>query len=150
MDTGTRRLTGTLTVALPPDEAFRLFTPRGERDWVAHWEPRFPAATPDDTEPGTVFQTGTADHAATWLVLDRDPGRRIRYARVVPGRDAGTVTVRLAGDGDRSEVTVAYELTALSEAGRAHLADFAAGYPAFLASWQDAIAAALRRPPGPR
>jgi hypothetical protein len=41
-------------------------------------------------------------------------------------------------------VTVVYELTALSEAGDHHLAEFAAGYPAFLRSWQDAIAGYLR------
>ena len=42
--TGTqRRLTGRIQVALPPGEAFRLFTPRGEEEWVHGWQPRFPA-----------------------------------------------------------------------------------------------------------
>jgi hypothetical protein len=49
-----RRLTGRIRVALPPREAFRLFTPRGEQDWVHGWHPHFPAPAPDDTEPGTV------------------------------------------------------------------------------------------------
>lgn len=56
--TSTRqRLTGRIQIALPPGEAFRLFTPRGEQDWAQGWHPRFPAPAPDDTEPGTVFET---------------------------------------------------------------------------------------------
>ena len=41
-------LTGTLRVPLPADEAFRLFTARGERDWVDGWEPHFPDPVDDD------------------------------------------------------------------------------------------------------
>ena len=32
------RLTGQLRVDLPPQDAFRLFTPRGEQDWD-EWRP---------------------------------------------------------------------------------------------------------------
>ena len=42
-----------------------------------------------------------------------------------------------------TQVTVGYDLTALSEPGAAHLAQFAAGYPQFLAHWEEAISAAL-------
>jgi hypothetical protein len=41
--TSTQRLTGRIQVALPPNEAFRLFTPRGEQDWAHGWRPHFPA-----------------------------------------------------------------------------------------------------------
>ena len=61
------RLTGTLDVVLPPVEAFRLFTPRGEEEWVAGWRPHFPADAPDDTEPGTVFETHAHGDDATWV-----------------------------------------------------------------------------------
>lgn len=133
------RLTGGLTVALPAAEAFVLFTPRGERRWAAGWDPRFPDPVGDDAAPGTVFET----HGTTWVVVDREPGRRIRYARHTPGATAGTVTVALTDAGGHSDVTVTYELTALTEAGREHLREFAAGYEAYLASWQEDIAAAL-------
>jgi hypothetical protein len=36
------RVTGRLRVALPPDQAFRLFTPRGEDEWEPQWKPQFP------------------------------------------------------------------------------------------------------------
>jgi hypothetical protein len=141
--TGRRRLTGSIQVPLPPGAAFRLFTPCGERDWADGWEPRFPAPVADDAEPGTVFETAAHGHPTIWLVLDRQPGRRISYARVTPQDTAGTVTVTLDDAGGHSDVEVTYELTALTAAAAERLAGFADRYPAFLRSWQTAIEAAL-------
>jgi hypothetical protein len=138
--TGTqRRLTGRIQVALPPGEAFRLFTPRGEQDWVHGWHPRFSAPALDDTEPGTVFETSADGQHTIWLVTDRQPGRRISYARVTPGDRAGIVTVTISAAGEHSEVEVTYQLTALTGPADRKLGEFAAGYPAYLQSWQDAI-----------
>ena len=141
-----RRLTGRIHVALPPGEAFRLFTPLGERDWAHDWDPSFPVPSPDDTEPGTVFETSAHGQHTIWLVTGRDPRRRISYARVTPGDQAGTVTVTVSPAGQHSEVEVTYELTALTSPAGRRLAEFADGYPAYLRSWQDAIAAMLRDP----
>ena len=140
-----RRLTGRVQVALPPAEAFRLFTPRGEQDWAHGWQPRFPVPAADDSEPGTVFETSGHGQHAIWLVTGRQPGERISYARVIPGEQAGTVTVALRAAGPHTEAEVSYELTALSGPAERRLAAFAGGYPAYLRSWQDAIAAWLRR-----
>ena len=118
--TGTRqRLTGRIQVSLPPDEAFRLFTPRGEQDWAAGWEPRFPAPAHDDAEPGTVFETNAHGQHTIWLVLDRQRGTRVSYARVTPGGLAGTVTVVVSAAGRHSEVDVTYDLTELTGAAGA-------------------------------
>ncbi|HEX4254055.1 MAG TPA: SRPBCC family protein [Streptosporangiaceae bacterium] len=139
--TGTR-LTGRILVALPPAEAFRLFTPRGEQDWAHDWLPHFPAETPDDAEPGTVFETSPHGRPTVWVVTDRQPDRRISYARVTPADRAGTVTVNLhpAGrHGEASDVEVTYQLTALTDLARHKVREFADAYPAYLQSWQDAI-----------
>ena len=146
------RLTGRIQVGLPPGEAFRLFTPRGEQEWVHGWQPRFPAPAPDDTEPGTVFETRAQGQHTIWLVTGREPGRRISYARVTPGELAGVVTVTVTPSGDASEVEVTYQLTALTGGDSGQLREFADGYPAYLQSWQEAIEASLHRrpvPPGP-
>jgi hypothetical protein len=128
------------TVRLPPGMAapLALFTPEGERAWAAGWDPRYLARPDDDSEPGTVFQTSHGPHLGTWVVTGREPGRAIQYARVIAGQDAGTVTVTVASE---TEVTVSYDLTALTAAGAAHLAQFASGYGQFLAHWEQAIAA---------
>jgi hypothetical protein len=119
---------GEVWVALPPDEAIELFTPEGERRWVDGWDPRYPGA--DDG----IFLTG----ATTWVTVERGARSR-RYARVTPGIQAGTVSVRCDADGDHTVATVGYELTALGPG--ADLAAFAAGYDAFLAGWEREIAA---------
>jgi hypothetical protein len=142
-----QRLTGHIQVALPPSEAFRLFTPRGEQDWAHGWQPHFPAPAPDDTEPGTVFETSAHGHRTIWLVTGREPGESICYARVTPGGLAGTVTVSVAGQqgaAGPSEVEVTYCLTALTGPAGGMLREFADGYPGYLQSWQDAIAAWLQ------
>jgi hypothetical protein len=139
-----QRLIGRIQIGLPTDEAFRLFTPRGEQDWVTGWEPRFPAPAPDDTRPGTVFETNAHGQTTIWLVLDRQWGKRISYARVTPGDQAGTVTIVVSPTGRHSEVEVTYELTALTGAASSRLREFADNYPAYLRSWQDAISARLR------
>lgn len=138
------RLTGRLTVPLPPDQAFHLFTARGEQDWVPGWAPHFPASVTDDGAPGTVFETHADGESTIWVVVDRIPGRHICYARVAPHSAAGTVTVTLDDVGGHSEVTVTYALTALTDAANDHLHAFSEGYPDLLSTWQDAIAAALR------
>jgi len=144
-----RRLTGRILVDVPPGEAFGLFTPRGEQNWAHGWHPQFPAPAPDDTEPGTVFETDAHGQHTIWLVTGRQPGQRISYARVTPGDQAGTVTITINGAGCQSEVEVTYQLTALTDAARHTLGKFADGYSAYLESWQDAITAWLHHRPLP-
>ena len=142
-----QRLTGRIEVGLPPGEAFRLFTPRGEQDWAHGWHPHFPAPAPDDAEPGTVFETRAHGQHTIWLVTSCEPGKRISYARVTPGDQAGTVTVTISPSGGRgqvSDVEVTYQLTALTPAAAHELAAFADRYPAYLQSWQDAITECLQ------
>lgn len=143
MTSDRQRLAGRIQVDLPPGEAFRLFTPRGEELWAHGWRPRFPVPAADDTEPGIVFETHAHGQHATWLVTSRQPGKRISYARVIPGEQAGTVTVTVSASGGRTEAEVVYDLTALTSTASQELREFAGRYPAYLQSWQDAIAAWL-------
>ena len=128
---------------VPPAEAIELFTPSGERRWAEGWDPSFPAPVADETEPGTVFETD-AHGSLTWVVVDRENGRRMRYAVVAPGIRAGTIDVACADDGSgRTVATVIYDMTALSSDGERWLAEFAAGYDRYMDHWRDAIGAAI-------
>jgi len=118
---------GSVHVALPPARAAALFTPEGERLWAHGWAPEYPT-------DGPVFLTD--DGATVWVELGD-----LRYARVTPGVQAGTVAVRLAPDGDGTRAEVTYDLTALS--GDTDLAAFAAGFDDMMAAWERDIAAAL-------
>ena len=75
-----------------------------------------------------------------WVTVERGARTR-RYARVTPGVQAGTVSVRCEPDGAGTVATVGYELTALGP--DADLAAFAAGYADFLAEWEREIAACV-------
>jgi hypothetical protein len=117
-------------VPLAPERALHLFTPVGERLWVEHWDPHFPAGEEGDgSAPGTVFLTGDTH----WVVVDRTPDR-VRYARVTPGVRAGTVEVALRADGDGAVADVTYAMTSFAGDD-----DF---NPA-IHEWEPAIVAAL-------
>ncbi len=149
MTTSRRTATGTFTVALPPNEAFHLFTPRGEQLWAAGWNPQFPADAPDDTAPGTVFTTNASGRLTTWLVIDSTRGHTISYARLLPHVSAGTVRVTLRPSSQTpgpTEVTVTYDLTVLSPEAEPTLHHFFEGYEPYLESWRQAIANYLAKP----
>ena len=131
--------TGTLHVEAPPDRAFMLFTAPGEELWVDGWDPTLLSG--DGLEEGTVFLTDVGE-PTVWIVVDFDrSARHARYARVAPGTRAGTVDVKVAGDGNgESVVTVTYELTALSEQGDRMLNAFDEGaYADMMTTWEQMI-----------
>ena len=133
------RVTGTIELALPPDQAFELFTPSGERAWAEGWDPRFPCPTEEETEPGTVFTTDHGEQRTVWTVVHREGHSAIAYSRTTPGDRAGLVSVALQPSTAGSRVTVGYDLTALEPSANRALKEFAHHYPAFLREWQAAI-----------
>ena len=135
--------TAEITVALPRDAAIALFTAEGERRWAEGWDPHYPQPGRCDG-PGAVFTTAHSSHQTTWIMVDHRPDA-VRYARVTHGLTAGTVAVDVvASDDDLTRVRVTYDLTALTTAGQAWLAELDAGYDTEIASWAIDIAASCR------
>jgi hypothetical protein len=85
-----------------------------------------------------VFVTAAHGRTTIWVVVERADDR-VRYARITPGRLAGTVEVRLRA----AEAEVTYDLTALTADAQHELDEFAAGYDAFMAEWERAISAVM-------
>jgi hypothetical protein len=137
--------TGTVRVALPPDEAIELFTAKGEIGWVPGWQPHY--VTPPDGSPlvGGVWLTGHGEDETIWRVQKFDRAtHEAEYLRITPGNRVVTVQVRLAADGEGSLVTVSYRALAISEDGQAWVDAFTAErYAAMMREWQDLIAAHL-------
>jgi hypothetical protein len=134
---------GSFELPLAVEEALPLFTPEGERRWAgSSWDPVYPAplGAADGDAPGTVFTTESDGGSAVWVVVERRDDS-IRYARVVPGRIAGTVTVTCApgASAGACTVTVTYDVTALAPEGAAFVRELEANYDAFLAHWRSAI-----------
>ena len=136
---------GDFELALPPAEAFKLFTAEGERLWVPGWSPEMLAPPPQAR--GTVFLTGEGAERTIWTVLESDPAKgSLLYSRVTPGSRAGVVEVVLAKAGDRTRVQVGYDLTALSPEGEAALGAYqGARFTGMMEDWRTRIVAVLAR-----
>jgi hypothetical protein len=137
-----------LVVARPAAEAIRLFTPEGERAWAQGWDPQYRHPLDGRLERGMVFTTGHGDEHTIWTIIRCEPANGLmEYVRTTPGSRTGTVLVQCAPlDATRTRVTVVYSLTALSEEGNKALRELdEARFRAFIASWEQAIAAALER-----
>ncbi|MGA8016028.1 MAG: SRPBCC family protein [Candidatus Dormiibacterota bacterium] len=137
------RLHGTIQVALAPDRAFALFTPRGERVWAEDWDPEFPSPCAHDAEPGTVFTTSHGQHLRLWTVIRREGDSAIAYSVTSPGDRAGLIGVVLERSSSGSSVTVSHDFTALVPQANPGLRDLAANYGRVLRHWEESIARAL-------
>ncbi len=112
-----------IRVALPVEEAFPLFTPKGEEAWVPGWRPDYLWPACGDTCADMVFATGSGDEATLWTCLEWQPERHhVRYLRTTPGSRVAFVDVRCRPDGDGTAVRVAYAYVPLSEAGKTFIA----------------------------
>lgn len=135
---------GTLTVDLGFEETLDLFTPEGERRWIADWQPEYLHRAGGGDEIDTVFRTRHGGEETLWIVLDHDREEgTAAYSRLTPGSRLGTVTIEVEGIDERScWVEVCYEMTGLSPAGNAVLKALdARAFRAMLDEWQQRIAA---------
>lgn len=135
----------------PRERVFPLFTAEGERAWAPGWEPRMLSGA---KERGSAFMTIAHNGSTvTWIVTDYRPAAgRVSYARLVQDSNIGIVDVictEPAGGG--TDISVRYTLTALSEAGRAFVAQFlaAAHYTTMIEEWRVATSKALGLPVAP-
>jgi len=132
------------TVDLPPERAFRLFEPEGERAWAKGWDPTYLHPSDGRAQAGMVFTTSHGSEETVWMCTRHEPAAGlVEYARLTPGSRVGTVLVQCAAvNGKRTRVTVIYTLTGLTEKGNAYIRGFDEDhYRGFIESWQRAIAA---------
>jgi hypothetical protein len=135
---------------IPAPRALQLFTPEGEKAWVPNWNPRFLHPSDGAPEIGAVFVTQSdSDTSETiWLVLEHDRSvGQLSYARISPTSRLARVDVSVTAESDRScRVCVAYEYTALSEAGNTYLMGFTQEYfRSYIDSWRVLILEHLDR-----
>jgi len=135
-----------IVVPLPPETAFPLFTPVGERLWLAEWQPEFLHPTDGRTETGMVFRTGHGGEETLWSCIEFAPQQhRIRYARVSPETRFAHVAVQCQAAGPGStRVEVCYTITALNERGAEKLAALTEdAFQASIDDWKQRIEASI-------
>ena len=125
-------------------QAFRFFTPLGEKAWAQGWEPELLSGR---EERGSVFRTHRGGLETTWIVVDYQPSEgRVSYARLAQGSNMGLVDVACgAAPGGGTEVSVRYTLTGLNPQGQAFVSEFLdpAHYSRMIEEWCTAIGKAL-------
>ena len=135
-------LSGKLPVAAAIGDAFPLFSPAGEKLWIASWDPEYLYPPGAEWEQGQIFRTQEESGEAVWLVnhLDR-AAHSAEYHRVEPGRYVARVTVGCEAVGrDRTEVSIAYTFIGLSEQGNRDITAMSQqDYDAKLVKWTEWI-----------
>ncbi|MCB9948592.1 MAG: SRPBCC family protein [Rhodospirillaceae bacterium] len=133
-----------IVVERPVDQAFALFTPKGEEAWVPGWRPTYVRPASGETCRDMVFMTGEGAETTIWTCLCWQPEQwHVRYLRVTPNSRVAFVTVRCHPEGPaRTRVAVTYEMVALSDDGRSFLAGLSEDeFARSIDAWSDMIAA---------
>jgi hypothetical protein len=135
----------------PRARVIPLVTAQGERAWAPGWEPGILSGA---EERGSAFITiGHNGSTVTWIVTDYRPAEgRISYARLVRDSNIGIVDVICTQPtGGGTDISVRYTLTARSEAGESHGAQFLAErhYTTMIDEWRVATGKALGLPVAP-
>jgi hypothetical protein len=141
-----RHATRSATIRLdaPPERAFGMFTPLGERAWAQGWDPEFLHPLDGDACEGSVFITRAGGVETIWTTIAHDPPRRAAYSRVTPGLHAVIVEVRLRPSEDGgTRADVSYAFTALTSAGNDAVVEMVDGFGGWMEEWETSINRAL-------
>ena len=133
---------GVVAVALPFADAFPLFTPEGERQWAAGWDPCYVHPIEPDTGEGVVWQTTNKGvGTATWVQTRYGPATGVTsYVYVIPDHHTAMVDVWVTPDGEgRSRASVRYRMTSLSSDADDFVRAFGEAYEQEMAGWTEAI-----------
>jgi hypothetical protein len=134
----------TIRLEAPPERAFEMFTPLGERAWAEGWDPRFLHPPDGAACEGSVFVTRAGGRETIWTTIAHHPPKHAAYSRVTPGLHAVIVRVHLrAAEDGGSLADVSYEFTALTPAGNDAVAEMVGGFDVWMEAWQTSINRAL-------
>lgn len=148
-----RDFTHEIRVALPVEEAFFLFTPKGEEAWVPGWSPDYISPKTGETAKDMIFRTGTGEDATTWTCLDWQPDRyHVRYLRTTPTLRVAFVEVNCRAEENGTRAIVSYGYVPLTAKGEEMVAAMTQGtFADSINEWSVLIANYLRtnaRPAG--
>jgi hypothetical protein len=136
--------TATIVLHAPPEHAFPMFEPEGERAWAPGWDPRWVHPLDGRACEGGVFVTGADGQDTIWTITAHDPPAHVRYSRVTPRVHAVTVDVRLRPrDAGQTHAQITYTLTALTPDGNRAVEEMTARYDGWMVEWEQSINRAL-------
>jgi len=137
-----KRYSHEITVDRPVADAFPLFTPKGEEDWVPGWKPDYFAPENGATQKDMLFATGDGAERTWWTCLDWRPDEHfVRYLRLTPDSRCAFVEVKCcARDAGSTAVTVGYDIQSLGPSGDDYIAGMTdAAFAAMIGEWPGLI-----------
>jgi hypothetical protein len=124
-----------------------LFGADKERVWSPGWNPQFVHPAPAGDEKGMVFTVAHEHLKAAWVNTEFDlQNGRIQYVYMIPDALVTVITLQLRPEGDRTQVEVEYDRTALSAEGDAHVRHMAEGDRTSGPKWEKRLNEYLTRP----
>lgn len=132
----------TQTIAAPPARVFPLYCPVREADWVPGWQPLFVLTESGAAELDCVFATLSDATPAYWMITAYDPAAfALEMVKCTPGVTFCKISIRLEARGKRrTDATIRYSYTSLSEEGDAFLEGFGEeDYADFMQRWEEAM-----------
>lgn len=136
-------LAGSFHVEAPVEEAFPLFSPKGEEAWVAGWKAEILYPEGAEWECGLVFRTRKGESETIWFVTELDrQAHRVGYHRVEAGMTAVMLRVECEEAGaSQTRVSVRYTFVGISEAGNeAVLHRSQREFDEWMQEWESSIA----------
>jgi hypothetical protein len=138
------------TLNVDYETAAPLFGAWAERQWAPDWKPDFVYPMPPKDQEGAVFRVGAGTaHDAVWMLTVFDlAGGRVQYALLLNQVVFTRIDIRLARNGQETDVAVAYEWTALDSSANGHLKSLMESHANQGPQWKAAIEASVRRARG--
>jgi hypothetical protein len=116
------------TATGPMEKVAPLFGADKERVWSPGWNAHFVFPVPAADEAGMVFTVAHDHLRAAWVNTEFDlKNGRIQYVYVIPDALVTVITLRLTPEGEKTQVEVEYDRTALSPETDAHVRHLAEG-----------------------
>ncbi len=128
-------------VDAPFDQVAPLFGAHDERKWAHDWNPQFVYPTPARDQSGMVFKVAHGQLSSVWVnsAFDLAAGH-IQYTYVLEDAMAVLIDIHVTRQGaNKTDVTVAYERTALTPEANEHVQHFAKGDAGAGKEWGDAM-----------
>lgn len=131
------------TVDLPYSETFPLFGAWRERDWAPDWHPEFIYPIPAEDIEGAVFRVTHGMHSSIWTLTRFDAiAGHVQYAVVMNSAVATRIDIDVKRRvKDKTDITVAYEWTALDTDANENVKAIAKRYESAGAEWAEQIRA---------
>jgi hypothetical protein len=110
----------------PMERVVPLFGADKERVWAPGWNPQFIHPLPVRDDQGMVFTVSHGHRRSVWVNTEFDLKEgRVQYVYVIPDLLVTLIAIKLTPDGQQTRIEVAYDRTALSAEGDAHVQQFA-------------------------